>query len=117
QGAPFQDVSISGTNFTSAATVSFGSSDVTVSSVTFMSSTWLIADVSVTSSAVLGNRTVSVTVPTAGSGSCSTCFSISDTPAVLSLQPAVLPQGAANQVLSVSGRSFMAGATASFPAG
>src|SRR3954466_4567643 len=62
QGAAFQDVTIIGSGFTSAATVSFGTADVTVSSVTFISATQLVADVSTTATAALGVRTVTVAV-------------------------------------------------------
>ena len=65
-GESLNDVLVTGTNFTGATAVSFGSG-VTVASFVVSSSTQITADISVASDAFLGPRIVSVTTP-AGTG-------------------------------------------------
>lgn len=80
QGASHQPITITGTGFVSGATADFGAG-ITVHSATYSSPTSLSADISVAGGAALGSRTVTVTNPDGGVGSCAGCFTV--TPAEL----------------------------------
>jgi len=60
-GMETRDVSIKGSNFTGTPTVSFGS-DITINSVTLISSHEIKANIRVEPDAELGNRDVSMTI-------------------------------------------------------
>jgi len=68
-------VSVTGSNFQSGATTSFGS-QIGVQGVTFVSSAQLTVKIKVNSKAALGPRTVTVTNPNTQSGSKSGCFTV-----------------------------------------
>jgi hypothetical protein len=74
------DVTISGRYFVSGALVNFGGNGVTVNSVTWNSGSSLTANISVSSSATLGARTMTVTNPDGKSGSNSSIFTVSKVP-------------------------------------
>lgn len=96
----------------SGAKVSLGSG-ITVNSLSLLSAYQLQVNVTVSSSATLGSRTISITDPTSGAttGTCTTCFSVSDTPVVAPYYKWSMPQGASNQTLYLFGSNFMPGAT------
>src|SRR3954469_25261051 len=83
QGGSYIDVTIVGTDFTPSASVRLGVG-TTVSTVTFISATKLIANVSVAPDAVRGPRTVRVTTA-AGTGSCTGCWLVANAPKVTSV--------------------------------
>jgi hypothetical protein len=127
QGALQQTLSIQGSNFMARTAVSFGAgSGVTVNSVSYQSPYQLTITISVAASAPLQTDNVTVTNQTTGApnGTCTGCFSVSDTPAVSFVSTptgpffgaATLPQGAANQTFTVFGSNFMPNATVSFGA-
>jgi hypothetical protein len=74
QGQTLNSV-ITGTNFQSGATCSFGAG-ITVNSCTFNSSTQLTAGITIASNAGTGPRTVSVTNPDTQSGSLANAFTV-----------------------------------------
>jgi hypothetical protein len=68
-------VDILGSNFRAGAIAKFGSG-VTVTSVTFVSSTKLTAKITIASGTTTGARTVKVVNPDRGTGSCVGCFTV-----------------------------------------
>lgn len=115
QGAANQVVTITGTNFRSGATASFGSG-VTVGATTFVSSTQLTATISIEPTATIGSRTVTVTNPPGfGSATCAACFTVTAAPgATLTLAPASRGRGATGQTVTVTGTNFQSGAVVAF---
>jgi hypothetical protein len=113
QGAAGQNVTVTGTNFVSGATVSLSGSGVTVNSTTFVSATQLTANLTIASTAAAGARNVTVTNPDGGTGSCTGCFSVNAAPTVTSTSPSSLAQGATGQNVTVTGTNFVSGATVS----
>jgi hypothetical protein len=130
QGAVDQTLTITGADFMPGAAVSFGAlSGVAVGGVNYQGPSQLQVTVSVSAKAAIQSDAVTVTNKATGSpsGTCATCFAVSDTPSVQSIftsggvptgtgPAATLPQGAALQQLVVDGASFMPGATVSFGA-
>jgi len=64
QGQSLPSVVITGSSFQSGATCNFGAG-ITVNSCTFNSATQLTANISISSTATVGTRNVTVTIPTA----------------------------------------------------
>jgi hypothetical protein len=121
QGAAYQDEFISGSGFVDGDKVSFGTG-VTVHSVSIESPDDMTVSVSVSTAAALTARDVVITRGTV-SGTCTACFSVSDTPVVNTVSnlygggvTASLPQGSVDQILTIGGADFMPGATVSFGA-
>jgi hypothetical protein len=127
QGASLQSFAVEGTDFMPKATVSFGAgSGITVSAVAYEGPSELLITVSVSATALLQSYDVTVTNKAVGSGSgvCTACFTVSDTPTVFFVLAAnsftsasTLPQGAAFQTFDIEGTDFMPKATVSFGAG
>lgn len=103
-GAAFT-LTINGTNFTSAATSSWGGTDLTT---TYVSATKLTAVVPASLIAAVG--TASVTVTTAGGTSSAATFTITPPkPAITSLTPDSVVQGSVALTLTVNGANFLSG--------
>ncbi len=75
QGQTLSDVVISGSNFASGATCSFGNG-LTVTSCTVIAANQIKANLTVAANAATGGRTVTVTNPDAQSGSLANAFSV-----------------------------------------
>ena len=115
-GAVNQNVTITGTNFITGATVAFSTNGITVNSTTFNSATSLSVNISIASGATVGTRTITVTngdgsVVTSGS-----IFTVNAAPTVTAVSPSSRAQGTSNQSLTVTGTNFITGATATFSA-
>ena len=112
QGAVNQTVTITGANL-AGATVSFSKAGVT-SGTAAVTATSITLPVSVTVNAAPGAATVTVTTP---SGSASAPFGVSaaaiPSPAISSVTPNSLVQGAVSQIVTISGANFT-GATVVF---
>jgi len=108
QGQKKLSVTITGTYFLGATTVSFGS-EVAVDNLT-ISSSKITADISLDSSAVLGARDVSVTTP-AGTGTLTSGFTVTrPSPTIASIDP---KQGVQGETLTVTiAGTYLEGATA-----
>ena len=96
-------VTITGTNFVSGATVSFGAG--TTSTVTNTTSTTLSVSVTIASNATPGGRTVTVTNPDGGVGSKANGFTVLSDPTLTSVSPAAIGQGATRAV-TLTGTGF-----------
>ncbi len=79
QGQNLTGVILTGINFQSGATCSFGAG-ITVNSCTFNSATQLTANISISSTATLGSRNVIVTNPDTQSSTLSNAFSVTRLP-------------------------------------
>ena len=115
-GAVNQNLTITGTNFITGATVAFSTNGITVNSTTFNSATSLSVNISIASGATVGTRTITVTngdgsVVTSGS-----IFTVNAAPTVTAVSPSSRAQGTSNQSLTVTGTNFITGATATFSA-
>jgi hypothetical protein len=107
------DVSVIGTNFVSGAVASFSGTGITVNSTTFVDSSHVTANITITSGATLGARDVTVTNPDTQADTCTGCFTVTPPPTVTSASPSVGERGSTIDV-SVIGTNFVSGATASF---
>ncbi len=115
QAATNQDLVISGTFFRPGATVTFSGAGITVNTVTFNSPTQLTVNISILQGAAISARNVTVSNPTGfGAGVCTACFSVAARPGTFSLNPNTRGQGAANQVIVITGSLFQSGATVAF---
>jgi len=81
QGAS-ANVTITGSGFVNGATVVFGGTGITLNSTTYVSPTQLTASISTTSATPIGARSVTVTNPDMGVGSCGACFTINKGPTI-----------------------------------
>ncbi len=113
QGASNQSITITGSNFQNAPTVAFSGTGITVNSTTFNSATSLTVNISVSSSATTGNRNVTVTNPDAGFRTVSNAFTVNARPNPTSINPSSGPQGSGPGNATLSGTSFVNGATVS----
>ena len=101
-------LTLTGTEFTNNATVSFSETGITVTSTTWKSATTLSVGVSVASSAAPGAVNVTVTT-VGGQGTCTGCLTIDAQPTVTSVSPPLVP-GSATTV-TVDGTGFQSGLT------
>ena len=114
-------VILTGSKFQSGATCSFGAG-ITVNSCAFNSATQLTANITISSTATLGSRTVTVTNPDGQSGTLSNGFTVTTTgppppPTLSSVNPTSGAQGQNLSSVLLTGSSFQSGATCSFGAG
>ena len=77
-------------------------------------STHLTVNITVSTSAALGARTVTVTNLDGGIGSKANAFTVNARPTVTSLSPNSRRRGLNNQVIIVTGTGFVTGATVAF---
>src|SRR6267142_2104546 len=87
QGQSLPSVVITGSNFQSGATCSFGAG-ITVNSCAFNSATQLTANITISSTATVGTRNVTVTNPDSQSNTLTNGFSVTVPPAISLLQKA-----------------------------
>src|SRR5439155_24111551 len=86
QGATNQTITITGSGFVNGTALgaSFSGTGITVNSVTFVSATQLTANVSISSSAATGARTVTVSNGDGGVGSKTNAFTVNAGPTITS---------------------------------
>jgi hypothetical protein len=121
QGQSLSNVVISGSNFQSGATCSFGAG-ITVNSCTFNSATQLTANITISSTAATGTRNVTVTNPDSQTATLTNGFTVTTSgppppPSVSSVNPNSGAQGQSLPSVIITGGSFQSGATCSFGAG
>jgi hypothetical protein len=87
QGQSLPSVIITGSNFQTGATCSFGAG-ITVNSCAFNSATQLTASITISSAATVGTRTVTVTNPDNQTGTLTNGFSVTAPPAISLIQKA-----------------------------
>ena len=114
-GAVSQTVTITGTGFASGALVAFSGSGITVNGLPVVNSaTSITANITITGGATPGVRNVLVTNTDGGVGTGLSLFTVNAAPAVTSLAPLALGQGATSQTVTITGSNFVSGATVSF---
>ena len=109
RGAISFPVTVVGTGFVPGATVTISGTGVTVNSTSYVDSTHLTASLSVTTSASLTNRNVSVTNPSTAAGTCIGCLGINQGPYGLAAVPGSVGRGALNENIGIVGFNFVAG--------
>ena len=112
QGATAQPATITGTGFQPGATVSLGAG--VTASTSYVSSTLLIATVSVSANAPVGSHDVKVVNGDSGVGVALGAFTVDAGPAIASANPSALVSGVSNQNVTISGTGFAVGAVAAF---
>jgi hypothetical protein len=121
QGQNLSSIILTGSNFQSGATCSFGAG-ITVNSCAFNSATQLTASISISSSATLGSRNVTVTNSDSQSSTLPNGFTVTvagppPPPALSSINPTSGARGQNLTGVILTGNSFQSGATCSFGAG
>jgi hypothetical protein len=121
QGQSLPSVIITGSNFQSGATCGFGAG-ITVNSCTFNSATQLTANLSISSTAAVGTRNVTVTNPDSQTGTLTNGFTVTTSgppppPSVSSVNPNSGAQGQSLPSVIITGSNFQSGATCGFGAG
>jgi len=121
QGQSLPSVIITGNSFQSGATCNFGAG-ITVNSCAFNSATQLTANITITSTATVGSRNVTVTNPDNQTGTLPNGFTVTTSgppppPTVNSVNPNAGAQGQSLPSVIVTGNSFQSGATCNFGAG
>lgn len=110
QGHKAVTLTVTGTDFQPGAKVGFGArTGVTVGPVSVVSPTTITVRVLIEMNAPIGPRTVFVTNPDGGRGSCSGCFTVTPGPHATTIDPSSLPLGAQHRELVLSGRDFATG--------
>jgi hypothetical protein len=113
QGASNENVVIAGSNFQSGtwATTSVGfGAGITVNSVTRTDATHLKANISVSASAPIGAHDVTVRNLDFGRARLAGGFTVNGAPGAITLNPASRAQGAASQIIVITGTNFVGGA-------
>ena len=116
QGAVARDVMITGTGFVSGASAVFSGTGISVLSTSFVSSTSVMARISIANSATLGLRDVTMVNPDLGRATLVGKFSVAAGPTVTSLTPARRAQGTATVTVTVTGTNFATGSVVAIPA-
>jgi hypothetical protein len=99
-------VTINGNNFTTGSTVSFGA-DISVTTVSFLSSSQLRASISISPAATPGPRNVTVTTNNGAVGTLPNAFTVSPSPpTITSLNPSTVASGGQAFTLTVNGTRF-----------
>ena len=113
------NLTVTGTNFQignwAASNIAFSGTGVTVNSVSRVSATELTVNISVSSNATAGSRTVTVT--NIDGTSADSTFTLSAQPTVTSIDPSSVPLNATQQSVTIHGTGFQTGATVSFTQG
>ena len=117
QGASNQTVTIAGTGFLFAPTLSFSGTGITVNSLGWNSTSQLTANLTVAADAAPGARDVTVTNPGGEIATLAGGFTVTAAPppvTVTSLNPVNVNRGVANRAVTITGSGFAAGATVAF---
>jgi hypothetical protein len=117
QGAGSQTITVTGSHFLGGAAATFSGTGIAVNSTTVDSSNELTLNISLTGTATTGPRSVTVTNADSGTGTGTNVFTVDAAPSVESASPSSRGQGASSQTVTVKGKNFVSGATASFGAG
>ncbi|MBV8960543.1 MAG: IPT/TIG domain-containing protein, partial [Actinobacteria bacterium] len=111
-----QTLTIKGTNFNSSSVVTFSNSGITKQgpeAVTAPDTITVPVTVAGNATPGTGNVTVTNTTPTAGSGTCTGCFTVNPAPTVTGANPSSVKQTATQNVL-INGTGFQPGAAVGF---
>jgi outer membrane protein assembly factor BamB len=115
QGAT-KTITLTGSGFSGTPSVWVSSTDVTVDSVTVVSSTELSVQVTAESGAPQGVRDISVIEPGPVADTCTNCLTVDRAPTLTSASPDSIAQGG-SAALTLTGTNFQSGATVTSSAG
>ncbi|MEY2450332.1 MAG: large repetitive protein, partial [Acidimicrobiaceae bacterium] len=105
---------ITGSNFADGAAVTVSGSGVTAGTATVTDATHLTVTLTVTGSAALGTRNITVTNADTQAGTCTGCLTIRTNPTITSVDPTARGQGTTHKSLAVNGSGFDASPTITF---
>lgn len=114
QNASTQQIVVTGASFVATPAVAVSGTGVTVDSVVFNSSTQLTLVVSISPTAAVGPRDVTVTNPDGGTSTAAGAFTVNVGPSIVSLTPDALATGVSHLAVIVSGGGFAVTPTVSF---
>jgi hypothetical protein len=117
RGTTNQNVVLYGGGITTGSTVHFANPGITVKSVSVPSSGQLAATISVSQTAALGSSGVTVTNPDNTTVSCSSCFTVTDSPKPTSVDPSSFARGSGPTSAGLFGAAFAQLATVTVPGG
>ena len=109
-GASAQTITVTGSGYAPGVTAKLSGSGVTINSLTRTSATSLKLVVSISGGATAGGRNLTLTNPDTGTTTCTNCFTVNAKPTIGTLTPSSRARGTANQVVTLSGSGFQAGA-------
>jgi hypothetical protein len=120
QGKSNLSVTLTGSNFLSSPSCSFGSG-ITVNSCTSNSSTQITASINILSSAVTGSRDVTVTNTDGQSSTLTSAFTVqagssNPAPTITNVNPNTGAQGQSNVAVTITGTNFLPGPSCNFGA-
>jgi len=120
QGKSNLSVTLTGSNFLSSPSCSFGSG-ITVNSCTYNSSTQITASINILSSAVTGSRNVTVTNTDGQSSTLTNGFTVqtgssNPAPTITNVNPNTGVQGQSNITVTITGTNFLANPSCNFGA-
>jgi outer membrane protein assembly factor BamB len=104
-------VTLTGSGFVANSSVQVSGNDVSVKSVTVVSSTTIKASIFAGKGATLDARNVTVVSPTLVEDSCTSCLTIADLPAPTSIAPSSFAPGSSMTPVTIDGSNFESGAT------
>ncbi|MEP6601306.1 MAG: galactose oxidase-like domain-containing protein, partial [Nitrospirota bacterium] len=118
QGASNLSVVLTGTNFLSSPTCSFGAG-ITINSCTFNSSTKITASINIQASATTGTRNVTVTNTDGQNSTLTNGFTVqassgNPAPTITSISPNSGTQGQSNIAVTINGTNFLTAPVCSF---
>ncbi len=113
QGAAIQNLTVTGTNFINGASLLtvFSGTGITVNSTAFVNATTLTVNVSISGSATTGTRTFTVTNGDGSTATSGSIFTVNAAPTITGVNPTSRGQGAAAQILTLTGTGFVNGAS------
>jgi hypothetical protein len=109
QGAT-ETLTITGSGFSGTPSVFVSNTNVTVDSVTVVSSTELSVQVTAESESAVGARDITVIEPGPTADTCTNCLTVDRAPTLTSASPSSIPQGG-SAALTLTGTNFQSGAT------
>jgi hypothetical protein len=120
QGKSNLSVTLTGSNFLSSPTCSFGSG-ITVNSCTYNSSTQITANINILSSAIVGSRNVTVTNTDGQNSTLTNGFTVqtgssNPAPTITSVSPNTGVQGQSNITVTITGTNFLTNPSCNFGA-
>ncbi|MEY2420264.1 MAG: hypothetical protein QOI95_331 [Acidimicrobiaceae bacterium] len=113
QGTSFPRT-VTGTNFADGAVVTVSGTGVTAGPTTVTDATHLTVTLTVSSSAALGARNITVTNADTQAGTCTGCLTIRTSPNITSLNPNARGQGTSHKSVAVNGTGFDATSVVTF---
>jgi hypothetical protein len=114
QGATGVEFTVTGTDFQDTPTISFSGLGITVTNVTFESSTELTVTIDIAQGTTIGNRNITIENPDGGTVTAVDAFTVTPGPVFTSVNPVGLAQWASGVELTITGTNFQVTPAVSF---